>query len=97
MGVLWEDARKAFETYKRRFPGETLEHMAAGGGFGVEEFVYFYHGLIGPMDKEWPTDVCKWCQGDGSGLELPGEKVVRCEYCRGVGALLPKEHPGKSI
>lgn len=96
MCVLWEDAQKAYQTYSKAFPGQTLEDIFAGGGFGVEEFVYFYHGLVGPeTESGWPTDVCPTCKGLGEVvLSEDGGMPDLCGKCLGVGALLPKEHPG---
>lgn len=91
MAVLWEDAEKAFLTYSKQFPEDTIEALAAKGGFGVEEFVYFYHGFMGPIEGAWPTEVCQECRGSG---EIESWK---CSVCRGAGALLPKEHPGTFI
>lgn len=99
MVVLWEDAQKAFETYNRAFPGQTMGDIAAGGGFGVEEFVYFYHGLVGPeVGDGWPTDVCVECNGRGEVvLSEHGGMPDLCGKCLGVGALLPKDHPGVKV
>lgn len=94
--VLWEDAEKAFATYSKRFPGDTMELLVQQGGFGVEEFVYFYHGFFGPEEGAWPTDVCQDCQGSGMACERSG-LVDLCRKCLGAGALLPKEHPGTMI
>lgn len=99
MSVLWEDAQKAYQTYAKAFPGQTLEDIAAGGGFGVEEFVYFYHGFVGPEAEDgWPTDVCVTCKGLGEVvLSEHGGMPDLCGKCLGVGALLPKEHPGVKV
>jgi len=100
MCVLWEDAQKAYETYTKAFPGQKLEDIAAGGGFGVEEFVYFYHGLtvLGMEDVGWPTDVCVTCKGLGEVvLSDDGGMLDLCGKCLGVGALLPKDHPGVKV
>jgi hypothetical protein len=96
MMVLWEDAEKAFATYSKAFPGQTMGDLAAQGGFGVEEFVYFYHGFIGPENEEgWPTDVCLECKGRGEViLSDDGGIPAICGKCLGAGALLPKDHPG---
>ena len=99
MCVLWEDAEKAYQTFTKVFPGQKLEDIAAGGGFGVEEFVYFYHGLVVPeMEEGWPTDVCLECKGIGEVvLSEDGGMPDLCRKCLGVGALLPKEHPGVKV
>lgn len=99
MCVLWEDAQKAYLTYSKAFPGQKLEDVAAGGGFGVEEFVYFYHGLVGPDTEDgWPTDVCLTCKGQGEVvLSEDGGVPDLCGKCLGVGALLPKNHPGVKV
>lgn len=96
MGVLWEDAKKAFDTYHRCFPGHCdMEIMAARGGFGIEEFVYFYHGLAGPLEVEWPTDICMECKGSGEVVE--DGLTQKCRKCLGAGALLPMIHPGRPV
>ncbi len=99
MHVLWEDAEKAYRTYAKAFPGQTLEDLAAGGGFGVEEFVYFYHGLVGPEAEEgWPTDVCPSCRGIGEITKSEdGGMPDLCGKCLGVGAILPAVHPGAKV
>jgi hypothetical protein len=99
MCVLWEDAQKAFQTYAKAFPGQTIEDIFAGGGFGVEEFVYFYHGFTGPETGDgWPTDICMTCKGQGEVvLSEHGGMPDLCGKCLGVGALLPKEHPGVKV
>lgn len=91
MSVSWKDAEQAYTAYSLMFPGESIEKLEALGGFGVEEFVYFYNGLIGPEEGAWPTDVCEPCRGSG---DLDGGK---CRLCHGAGALLPKENPGTPV
>lgn len=98
MSVLFEDALKAYETYAKAFPGQKIEDLFAGGGFGVEEFVYFYHGLVGPETEGWPTDVCVTCKGQGEVIRSDdGGMPDLCGKCLGVGALLPKDHPGVKV
>lgn len=99
MCVLFEDAEKAFETYTKSYPGQTMEDIFARGGFGVEEFVYYYHGLSGPeTGVGWSTDVCPTCKGLGDVILSEHSGMLDfCWKCLGVGALLPKEHPGVKI
>lgn len=96
MVVLWEDAEKAFASWSKVNLLQTIESLALQGGFGVEEFVYFYHGFVGPKDGEgWPTDVCQECKGRGEViLSDDGGVPAICGKCLGAGALLPKNHPG---
>lgn len=43
--VPWWLAEVAYEWYHKRYPGQSLEQLAARGGFGREE-------LIGPIRRE---------------------------------------------
>lgn len=91
MTVRWADAERAFATYSKIFQGDSISLLADQGGFGVEEFVYFYHGFMGPEEGAWPTDLCEPCRGSGN------TESGKCSECLGAGALLPKEHPGITV
>ena len=95
-GVLWDDAETAYKTYVEKWGGvgQTLERLAERGGFGVEEFVYFFNGL-GYRDAEpfkWSVKTCHQCHGSGDVVNSEeGGLIMKCGVCCGAGSVLPDE------
>jgi hypothetical protein len=90
-GVLWEDAEKAYKTYNRKWPGQTLKRIAERGGFSVAEFVYYYHGIIPGGNEKWEVGDCPNCRGAGEIIDSEeGGIIFKCGKCLGCGSLLPK-------
>lgn len=91
-GVLWKDAETAYLTYSARFgTDQSLERLAERGGFGVEEFVYLFHGLCPRIGGAWPVETCGECKGTGEVVQSDeGGMTFKCGVCYGAGAVLPK-------
>jgi hypothetical protein len=90
-GVLRVDAERAYQTYVRNFgEQQTLDRVGERGGFGVAEFVYYFHGLCPRGPEKWPTKPCPSCHGSGEVMDSEeGGIIVKCGICFGAGEVLP--------
>jgi hypothetical protein len=94
-GVLWTDGEKAFETYFKHHIDQTIHEIARRGGFGVEEFVYFFRGLYPGVGQGWPVVPCVECNGSGEVVQSDeGGIIFKCGVCIGAGAVLPQKEIG---
>ena len=67
--IPWRIHQRVWEEYSKHFRGQSAETIAARGGFGLEEVIYFLAGENpfsgGNVDGAMATDFFnKWPEGD---------------------------------